>query len=90
MTEFQLQIQKYHYHRYASSPRTTAVHFVRFLSLHAFASMDCFPFLHVHSEIIGAGASWRTYIMAKHILTSCMSLNIQFSKGVLSFHSTPK
>ena len=36
------KIQKYHYHGYASSPRTTAVHFVRFLSLNAFASIDDF------------------------------------------------
>ena len=46
------KIQKYHYHGYVSSPRTTAVHFVRFLSLNAFASMNCLPFPHVHPETI--------------------------------------
>ena len=32
-------IRKYHYYRYASSPCVTATHFVRFFSLHTFASM---------------------------------------------------
>ena len=50
MTEFYTKFQKYHYHGYASSPRTTAVHFVRFLSLLAFASMDRSPFPHVHPK----------------------------------------
>ena len=35
-------IRKYHYYRYASSPCVTATHFVRFFSLHTFASMSCF------------------------------------------------
>ena len=52
MTGFSSGIQKYHYHGYVSSPRTTAVHFVRFLSLNAFASMDSFPFPHVHPETV--------------------------------------
>ena len=50
MTGFSSGIQKYHYHGYVSSPRTAAVHFVRSLSLNAFASTDCFPFPHVHLE----------------------------------------
>ncbi len=52
MTEISPEIQKYHYHRYVSSPRTTAVHFVRSLSLNAFASTDFFPFPHAHPETI--------------------------------------
>ena len=51
--------QKYHYHGYASSPCTTAVYFVRFLSLHAFASMPCLAFPHVHSKPF-----WNRHIVA--------------------------
>ncbi len=58
------KIQKYHYHGYALSPHTSAVHFVRFLSLHAFVSMPCPAFPHVHSKTVleqayrGAPTSW--------------------------------
>lgn len=64
-------IRKYHYHGYASSPCVTATHFVR--SSRSIPLLQCnvstFPHIHSYQR---AGTSWRIYLVARHILTSCM------------------
>ena len=64
-------LRKYHYHRYASSPCVTATHFVR--SSRSIPLLQCnvstFPHIHSYQR---AGTSWRIYLVARHILTSCM------------------
>ena len=66
-----LTIRKYHYHGYASSPCVTATHFVR--SSRSIPLLQCnvstFPHIHSYQR---AGTSWRIYLVAPHILTSCM------------------
>ena len=77
------KIQKYHYHGYALSPRTSAVHFVRFLSLHAFVSMPCPAFPHVHSKTVleqayrGAPTSW-LHISSRPVCHAIFSCQNQF------------
>ena len=66
-----LTIRKYHYHGHASSPCVTATHFVR--SSRSIPLLQCnvstFPHIHSYQR---AGTSWRIYLVAPHILTSCM------------------
>lgn len=73
-------LRKYHYYRYASSPCVTATLFAKFFSLHTFASM---LYSNISSRSLlkkRAGISWRICLVAPHILTSCMQINIQFSR----------
>ena len=64
-------LRKYHYHRYASSPCVTATHFVRSSRSIPLLQCNVSTFPHVHSYQ-RAGTSWRIYLVAPHILTSCM------------------
>ena len=66
-----LTIRKYHYHGHASSPCVTATHFVRSSRSIPLLQCNVSTFPHVHSYQ-RAGTSWRIYLVAPHILTSCM------------------